>query len=55
MTRRRLEFEPDEVGVEGAELEKFRDADGSQIQWMPDAVRFTLFEREQYRLTKEIE
>jgi hypothetical protein len=32
MARRRLEFEPGEAGVEAAKLEKFRDADGSQIQ-----------------------
>jgi len=49
MPRRRLEFELDEVGVEAAKLKKFSDAGGSQIQWLPDAGRFTLFGREQYK------
>jgi hypothetical protein len=45
--KQRPEFEPDEVGAEAAKLEKFSDAGGSQIQWLPDAGRFTLLEREQ--------
>jgi hypothetical protein len=49
MPRRCPEFEPGEAGVETAKLEKFSDADGSQIQWLSDAGRFTLFEREQYK------
>ncbi len=60
--KRRPEFEPDKVGAEAAELEKFSagvpedaaslgwGAGGSQIQWLPDAGRFTLFERERYRI-----
>ena len=48
MPRKRPELEPGEAGVEAAKLEKFSDADGSQIQWLLDAGRFTLFEREQY-------
>ena len=48
MPRRCPEFEPGEAGVETAKLEKFSDADGSQIQWLSDAGRFTLFGREQY-------
>lgn len=48
MPRRRPEFEPGEADVEAAKLEKFSDADGSQIQWLSDAGRFTLFGREQY-------
>jgi hypothetical protein len=46
MPRRRPEFEPDLVGAEADKLEKFIDAGGSQIQWLPDAGRFTFFERE---------
>jgi hypothetical protein len=52
MPRRCPEFEPGEAGVETAKLEKFSDADGSQIQWLSDAGRFTLFEREQYSSLK---
>ncbi len=48
MPRRRPEFKPGEADVEAAKLKKFSDADGSQIQRLSDAGRFTLFEREQY-------
>jgi hypothetical protein len=57
----RPEFEPGHVGAEAAKLEKFSawvpedasslgwGAGGSQIQWLPDAGGFTLFEWERYR------
>jgi hypothetical protein len=38
MPRRCPEFEPGEAGVETAKLEKFSDADGSQIQWLEQAL-----------------
>jgi DNA gyrase/topoisomerase IV subunit B len=56
MSRRRLEFEPGEAGVEAAKLKKFSDGDGSQIEWLPDAGRFTLLGQVQYSfLSAEIE
>jgi hypothetical protein len=39
MARRRLEFEPGLAGAEAAKLNKFSDASGTQIQWLPDAAR----------------
>lgn len=48
MPRRRPEFEPGEAGVEAAKLRKFSDGDGSQIQRLPDAGRFTIFKRAEY-------
>jgi DNA repair protein RecN (Recombination protein N) len=36
------------AGVEADKPERFIDADGSQISWLSDAGRFTLFEWEQY-------
>jgi hypothetical protein len=38
------------AGVEADKPERFIDADGSQISWLSDAGRFTLFEWEQYIL-----
>ena len=63
-----LQFEPGEAGgaadtreapqlvlrsAEQTKLKKFSDAGGSQIQWLPDAGRFTLFEREQYKKVRD--
>jgi hypothetical protein len=48
MSRRRLEFELGAAVVEAVKLKKFNDADESQIQWLPDADRFTLLDRLQY-------
>jgi hypothetical protein len=39
MARRRPEFEPGPAGAEAAKLNKFSDAGGTQIQWLPDAGR----------------
>ncbi len=39
MTRRHPEFESGKAGVEAAKLKKFSYADGSQRQWLSDAVR----------------
>jgi hypothetical protein len=39
MARRRPEFEPGLAGAEAAKLNKFSDAGGTQIQWLPDAAR----------------
>ena len=39
MARRRPEFEPGIAGAEAAKLNKFSDAGGTQIQWLPDAAR----------------
>ena len=35
----RPEFEPGLAGAEAAKLNKFSDAGGTQIQWLPDAAR----------------
>jgi tetratricopeptide (TPR) repeat protein len=42
------------LGTPGDKPERFIDADGSQISWLSDAGRFTLFEWEQYKC-REIE
>ncbi len=39
MARRRPEFESGAAGVEAAQPERLGDADGSQIQWLPDDAR----------------
>ena len=39
LARRRLEFEPGVADVEVVKLKKLNDADGSQIQWLSDAVK----------------
>ena len=53
MSRRRLEFELGAAVVEAVKLKKFNDADESQIQWLPDADRFTLLDQLQYTILKD--
>ena len=49
MPRRRPEFGPGVAGAEAAKLEKFSDAGGTQIQWLPDAGRIQVSSRAQYK------
>jgi hypothetical protein len=44
----RPEFEPGVADAEAAKLKKFSEAGRSQIQWLSDAGRFTLWNRPQY-------
>ena len=52
MARRRPEFEPGLAGAEEAKLNKFSDAGGTQIRWLPRRRQNRFLNHERYILGK---